>query len=238
MRRQGLSDIPRRASAILAPFRIVRARPQLFLSVVFGLVVGFLMPHAVQPISRALIGWNALTLCYFALIAVFISGATHDTIRERAQQLDEGRVVMLLLTTAIATASFGAVVIQLGSVKYMQGWEKNASIALTIVTVLNSWLFLHLTFAFHYAHEFYLEEEHDPQEPPAARGGLHFPNTRMPQYVDFLYFSYVIGVAFQTADIETCSSPMRLLVATHGIVAFFYNTTILALMVNVASQLV
>ncbi|MFO1126155.1 MAG: DUF1345 domain-containing protein [Methylocystis sp.] len=238
MRRQRLSAIPRRASALLAPFRIIRARPQLFLSVLFGLVVGLLVPQAVQPISRALIGWNALTLSYFALIAVFITGATHDTIRERAQQLDEGRVAMLLLTSAVATASFGAVVIQLGSVKYMQGWEKHASIALTIITVLNSWLFLHLTFAFHYAHEYYLEEELDPGEPPEARGGLHFPHTKAPQYIDFLYFSYVIGVAFQTADIETCSASMRLLVATHGIVAFFYNTTILALMVNIASQLV
>jgi uncharacterized membrane protein len=238
LRRQGLSDSPRRASAILAPFRIVRARPQLFLSLALGVIVGFLLPQAMQPVARALVAWNAVALCYFLLVYVLIAGATHDTIRERAQRLDEGRVVMLLLTTAIATASFGAVVIELGSVKSMAGFEKNATILLTIVTVLNSWLFLHLTFAFHYAHEFYFEEENDAQEPPAARGGLHFPNTRMPQYIDFLYFSYVIGVAFQTADVETCSSPMRLLVATHGIVAFIYNTTILALMVNIASQLV
>jgi len=238
MRRQGLSKIPRRASPILAPFRIIRARPQLFVSVTLGLAVGSLLPQAMQPVSRALIGWNAFTLCYLALVAMSVAGATHETIRERAQHLDEGRFVMLLLTTAIATASFGAVVVQLGSVKGMDGWEKGASVALTIITVLNSWLFLHLTFAFHYAHEYYFEEESDPGEPPEARGGLHFPNTKTPQYIDFLYFSYVIGVAFQTADVETCSSPMRLLVATHGIVAFFFNTTILALMVNIASQLV
>jgi uncharacterized membrane protein len=238
LRRQGLSDIPRRASAILAPFRIVRARPQLFLSLTLGFIVGFFLPQAMQPVARALVAWNAVALCYFTLVYMLVAAATHDTIRERAQRLDEGSFVMLLLTTAIATASFGAVVIELGSVKSMEGWEKGATVLLTIVTVLNSWLFLHLTFAFHYAHEFYFEEEHDSQEPPTARGGLHFPNTRMPQYVDFLYFSYVIGVAFQTADVETCSSPMRKLVATHGVVAFFYNTTILALMVNIASQLV
>jgi len=238
MGRQGPVRASRRASALLAPFRVIRARPQLFVSLALGVIVGLLLPRAMQPVARALVAWNVVALCYFALVYMLIAGATHDTIRERAQVLDEGRVVMLLLTTAIATASFGAVVIELGSVKSMEGWEKGAAVALTIITVLNSWLFLHLTFAFHYAHEFYFEEEHDAQEPPAARGGLHFPNTRMPQYVDFLYFSYVIGVAFQTADIETCSSPMRLLVAIHGIVAFFYNTTILALMVNVASQLV
>ncbi|MGD9659568.1 MAG: DUF1345 domain-containing protein [Methylocystis sp.] len=238
MRRPGLSDIPQRASAILAPFRIIRARPQIFLSFALGIIVGFLLPRAMQPMARALVAWNVVVLCYFALVYMLIAGATHDTIRKRAQRLDEGRFVMLLLTTAIATASFGAVVIELGSVKSMEGWEKGAAVLLTIVTVLNSWLFLHLTFAFHYAHEFYFEEEHDLHEPPTARGGLHFPNTRMPQYIDFLYFSYVIGVASQTADVETCSSPMRRLVATHGVVAFFYNTTILALMVNIASQLV
>lgn len=228
----------RRAAPILAPFRIMRARPQLFLSLALGIAVGFALPAAMQPVARALLAWNAVVLCYFALVAIFVSGTTHHTIRERAQLLDEGRVAMLLLTTAIATASFGAVVVELGSVKSMQGWEKGATIALTIATVLNSWLFLHLTFAFHYAHEYYFEEERDSGEPAEARGGLHFPNTQTPQYVDFLYFSYVIGVAFQTADVETCSSPMRLLVATHGIVAFFYNTTILALGVNIASQLV
>lgn len=233
-----MSDIPRRASAILAPFRIARARPQLLLSLAFGIFVGLLLPHAMQTISRALLAWNAMTLCYFALVATFIAGATNQTIRERAKSLDEGRFAMLLLTSAIATASFGAVVIQLGSVKFMQGWEKNASVALTIITVLNSWLFLHLTFAFHYAHEYYLEEAREPDEDPTVRGGLSFPNTPAPQYIDFLYFSYVIGVAFQTADVETCSASMRLLVVTHGIVAFLYNTTILALMVNVASQLV
>lgn len=222
----------------MAPYRIVGARPQLFLSLALGVIVGFLLPQAMQPVARALVAWNVVALCYFAFVYLLIAGSTHDTIRERAQRLDEGRLVMLLLTTAIATASFGAVVIELGSVKSMEGFERSATILLTVITVLNSWLFLHLTFAFHYAHEFYFEEENDSQEPPAARGGLHFPNTRLPQYVDFLYFSYVIGVAFQTADVETCSSPMRLLVATHGIVAFFYNTTILALMVNVASQLV
>lgn len=216
----------------------MRARPHLVLSLAFGLIVGFLLPQAMQPVARALVAWNAFTLSYFSFMAMLVAGSTHDGIRLRAKQFDEGRFVMLLLTTAIATASFGAVVAELGSVKSMQGWEKGAAVALTIVTVLNSWLFLHLTFAFHYTHEYYFEEERDSGEPPGARGGLHFPNTPTPQYIDFLYFSYVIGVAFQTADVETCSGPMRLLVATHGIVAFFYNTTILALMVNVASQLV
>ncbi|MFZ3178909.1 MAG: DUF1345 domain-containing protein, partial [Methylocystis silviterrae] len=177
MPRQGVRS-RRRASAILAPFRVVRARPQLFLSLAFGLLVGFLLPQAMQPVARALVAWNAVALCYFGLVYLLIVRATHDTIRERAQHLDEGRFAMLLLTTAIATASFGAVVVELGSVKSMEGLEKGAAVALTIVTVLNSWLFLHLTFAFHYAHEFYFEEEHDPDEPPTARGGLHFPNTR------------------------------------------------------------
>lgn len=216
----------------------MRARPHLFLSLAIGLIIGFLLPEAMQRVARALFAWNVFTLSYFGLVSMFVAGSTHETIRQRAKLFDEGRFVMLLLTTAIATASFGAVVIELGSVKSMQGWEKGAAVALTIATVLNSWLFLHLTFAFHYAHEYYFEEERDAGEPPEARGGLHFPNTKTPQYIDFLYFAYVIGVAFQTADVETCSGPMRLLVATHGIVAFFYNTTILALMVNVASQLV
>jgi len=234
----GYARAPRRAASILAPLRIMAARPQLFLSLAFGVAVQFLLPIAIQPLARTLLAWNAVALCYFALVKILVSRATHETIRERAQRLDEGSAVMLLLTTTIAVISLGAIVVELASVKSMLGWEKGAAIALVIVTVFNSWLFLHLTFAFHYAHEYYFEEERAPGAPPETRGGLHFPNTPAPQYIDFLYFSYVIGVAFQTADVEICSPAMRKLAATHGIVAFFYNTTILALLVNIASQLV
>jgi len=226
----------RRRSPLLAPIRVLRARPQLFLAVTLGVVTGLMLPHALRPVTRALIAWNAAVLCYFVAVTMLVSNATHNTIRRRAGLLHEGRLVMLFLTTAAACASFGAIISELGAVKSAMGAEKIAVIGLTIVTVLNSWLFLHLTFAFHYAHEYYAEDARKPATD--MHGGLIFPATQKPQYIDFLYFAYVIGVACQTADVSISSPQLRAAALAHGVVSFFYNTTILALLVNIASQFV
>lgn len=234
----GTREARQRRWRILAPLRVLKARPQLLASIALGAAVAWFLPEDVTPATRALLSWNATAICYFALAAMLHADATHESIRATAQRLDEGRAAILLLTAAASVASFGAIVVLLGEVKYTQDWEKALGIALTIVTVLNSWLLLHLSFGFHYAHEYYTEEALEPDQPPQTRGGLNFPNTETPQYIDFMYYSFVIGVAAQTADVETCSSTMRAITLVHGAVAFFFNTTIIALMVNIASQYV
>jgi uncharacterized membrane protein len=223
---------------ILAPFRVLRARPQLVASAALGVLVGYLLSPAIIPATRALIAWNLAVLFYFLLALVLHAGATHESIRASARRLDEGRAAILLLITGATIASFVAIVLHLGEVKGAHGAEKLAGVGLSAATVVNSWLLLHLSFAFHYAHEYYAEESRAPYLAPQARGGLKFPETPTPQYVDFLYFSYVIGVACQTADVETCSPTMRAIALFHGIVSFFFNTTVLALLVNIASQFV
>lgn len=215
----------------------MRARPHLVGSAAIGLVIFYVTPDEMTPVTRALIGWNAALLSYFVAVALHVVGATHDDIRKRADALDEGAGVMLLLTTAVAIASFGAIVMELADAQRTQGLEKAVNIGLTIVTVVTSWLFLHLTFALHYAHDYYADDE-KPDDVFTARAGLDFPQTEDPQYIDFLYYSYVIGVASQTGDVCTTSPGMRLLTMVHGVIAFFYNTTVLALMVNIASQFV
>lgn len=222
---------------ILAPFRVIGARPNLFGSVFVGLVIHYVTPDHLTMVTRALIGWNGALVAYFVAVAMLIARATHEDIRKRAETLDEGAGVMLLLTTAVAIASFGAIVMELADAQQAEGLEKAVDIGLTIVTVVSSWLFLHLTFALHYAHDYYRDDE-QPDDVFTARAGLDFPGTEEPQYIDFLYYSFVMGVACQTADVCTTSPGMRLLTMVHGVVAFFYNTFVLALMVNIASQFV
>ena len=229
---------PRRRSPLLAPFRIIRARPRLLICGVVGVAVGLVLPGEMRSVTRALLAWNVAVLLYLILAARLIGRSTHEDIRRRARFLDEGRTVILLLATAVACASIGAIVAELGPVKSMSGWEKASHLALTVATVLDSWLFMHLTFAFHYAHEYYLERRNSPDKKVDERGGLIFPGTTTQQYIDFLYFSYVIGVASQTADVSTSSPTMRGVALAHGVLSFFYNTTILALSVNIASGFV
>ena len=225
-------------SALLAPFRIVWRRPRLFVCTILGVAIGLVLPQHMRVATRALIAWNIAVLCYLAGAARLIAKADSLTVRERAKIIDEGRLTILLLAIGVACASIGAIVLELGPVKEMTGWSKGLHLGLTVLTILDSWIFMHLTFAFHYAHEFYDECDLDPSRRRKGRGGLHFPGKEDPNYVDFLYYAFVIGLASQTADVETTSRPMRLLTALHGTLAFFYNLAILGLTVNIASGLV
>jgi len=222
-----------------APFRIIHARPRLFVCALVGIAVGVLLPVHMREATRALLGWNATVLLYLALSARRIFHGDHASIRRDAQFQDEGRGAILFMAALTACASLGAIVAELGPVKNLEGWIKGAHLALSFMTVIDSWLFMHLIFAFHYAHEYYLERRSAAADTPAeTRGGLIFPGAREPQYLDFLYFSYVIGVASQTADVSTASRAMRGLVLAQGVLAFFYNLAILGLTVNIASGFV
>jgi uncharacterized membrane protein len=225
----------RHRSRWLTPFRVIRARPRLFVCALIAIAVGYLLPTDLRAVTRALIAWNVGVAIYLISSAKTMASSTQDTIRRHARLQDEGRTVILFLTVAVACVSMGAIIVELGPVKTMTGWPKALRLALTIFTLLNSWLFLHLTFTFHYAHEYYLERAAATKGEIERLGGLRFPGTQTPAYIDFLYFSYVIGVACQTADVETTSPAMRAAALVHGVVSFFYNTTILALMVNISS---
>ncbi|MGJ0508718.1 MAG: DUF1345 domain-containing protein [Methylocystis sp.] len=239
-------------SWLLAPLRVLRGHYRLAICGAIGVIVGVSLPAAITPpqgapdwlpfefsaITRGLIGWNVAVALYLVAVTRMIMRSTHESIRRRAILSDEGRSVVLFLTATATCVAIGAIVAELGQSKALIGEEKGAHILLAVFTVFVSWAFMHLIFALHYAHEFYAETTAPPNAGPHTSGGLHFPMTQTPQYLDFLYFSYVIGVACQTADVEICSRRMRLVALLHGVVAFFFNTTILALMVNIASQFV
>ncbi|MGH6951969.1 MAG: DUF1345 domain-containing protein, partial [Vitreimonas sp.] len=109
---------------------------------------------------------------------------------------------------------------------------KDLHVAFVFVTVALSWLFVHTSFAKHYAHEYF-----GPSGEGAIRKGLLFPDDDAPDFGDFFHFSMVIGVANQTADIQIAAKPIRHIVTLHGVVAFLFNTVILALTINLAGGL-
>jgi uncharacterized membrane protein len=239
-------------SPLRVQWRILRAHYRLAVCGAIGAAVGLALPATIDrsvlvlewlpselgTVTRGLIGWNAAVLLYLFAAAHIILRSTHESIRRRALLSDEGRNAVLFLSAAATCVAMGSIIAELGQSKGLFEGEKGAHIALAVTTVFSSWAFMHLIFAFHYAHEFYSEGADAPHMNPQARGGLHFPDTPTPQYIDFLYFSYVIGVACQTADVEIRSRPMRAVALVHGVVSFFFNTTILALMVNISSQFV
>lgn len=218
--------------------RLIRGRPRLFISTLFGLAVGLLTPASWREITRWLVAWNACMLLYFILTGWLIATATQASIRYRAKLQDEGRFAILILTSIAALSSMGAIVAQLAIVKDTTGVAKELHIALAAATILSAWFFIHLMFALHYAHDYFGSGSTGSGGPDRRRGGLHFPGTDNPDYFDFLYFSYVIGVASQTADIEITSKSMRRTALVHCVLAFFFNSAVLALTINIAAGLI
>jgi uncharacterized membrane protein len=173
--------------------------------------------------------WDCSTGLYLVLALTMMAGSTIDRIRDRATIQDEGQMVILGLTTATALVSLAGVMVELSRAKSLKGKAGWEHVALAAITVLLSWSFLHTMFAVHYAHEYYSPDEDGTAE------GLEFPGHEPPDYWDFMYFSFVIGTACATADVNVTGKRLRRLTMLHCIVAFFFNTTILALTVNIGA---
>lgn len=174
--------------------------------------------------ARLVIGWDVGVLFFLtASLWRVLNAHSPADIRSRASALDQAGPAILPLALAAATASIIVVLME-------SQWPGNGDLAttLTLATVALSWLFIHVIFAFHYAHAFYAGEG------DADRGGLAFPGGEPPDYWDFLHFSLIIGVACQTADIAIIDKRLRRISTIQSVTAFVFNTVILALAVNLA----
>jgi uncharacterized membrane protein len=210
--------------------RFVMGRRRLLLSTAVGIVVFLVLADTMRQATRFIVAWDTTALLYVGLTLHMMANSTFESCQRRAALYDEGDWVILLLVVASASASFAAIFAELGK---LTGPHGNAALgtALTVATVALSWAFTHIVFTLHYANIYYKPDEDGP-------GGLHFPGHRPPDYRDFLYYAFVIGCACQTGDVATVSRAMRRLTLLHGIVAFAFNTAILALMINVGAGLV
>jgi uncharacterized membrane protein len=223
-----MTDQPKAHHRLPTPIRIVRARPRLFISALIVLVVTVLTPSDWRIATRLLVGWDVGIALYLTLALRMMAMADVHHIRLRARLQDEGQFAILALTATAALASLGAIVALLG----MSGAtdRQPAHLLLGVVTILLSWVFTHIMFAIHYAHEFY-------DENGGKGGGLIFPgNLREPDYWDFVYFAFVIGMTSQVSDVQITCRPIRHTVSAHGIISFVFNVTLLALTVNIAAS--
>ena len=213
--------------------RLVRARPRLFIAAAIAIAVGIAIPYDIAPhaATRWLVAWNAGTCLYVLLAAIMMIRSSHHHMRHRAQIQDEGQIVILSLVVVSTIASLAAIAGQLAVVKDLHGLLKTEHIALAGLTVLSSWAFIQIMFALHYAHDYYMEACH--ARPP----GLAFPDDAAPDYGDFFYFACVIGTSGQTADVSFTSKPMRRIGSVHCILAYLFNTTVLALLINIGASM-
>jgi uncharacterized membrane protein len=209
----------------------IQARPRLAISTIVGILLFCFLPRSVSGPTRFLASWDAATVLYLILAWALMLGTNVEGMRRNARQQDDGAAVVLGLSVAAGLATLAAIFLELVGVRELGQHEKIVHIALATTTILCSWGFVHTAFALHYAHDFYTTE--------SRRGGgcLQFPGGGNPDYGDFLYFSFVIGTTSQTADVSIASRSLRRLALLHGVISFFFNTTLLALAINMAAGL-
>lgn len=214
--------------------RLVRARPRLFIAAAVALLIGACLPAGLigHPITRLLLAWNAGTCLYVLLATVMMARSSEHHMHRRAEFQDEGELTILLLTVLAAVASLLAIAGELVLVRDLHGSLKLGHLAVAGLTVLSSWAFIQVMFCLHYAHEYYGAVSRG--RPP----GLSFPGEPRPDYGDFFYFAAVIGTSGQTADVAFVTKPMRRVGAVHCVVAYLFNTTVLALLINIGASLV
>lgn len=214
--------------------RLVRARPRLFVVTAVALAVGMFLPATVTdvPVTRWLIAWNCGTLLYVLLAAVMMVRSSHDHMRQRAALHDDGQLAILGVVVVAAIASLAAIAGELVLVTRLQGLTRILHVTLAGFTLLSSWAFIQVMFALHYAHEYYATLVE------GRRPALDFPGDERPDYGDFFYFAAIIGTSGQTADVSLVSKAMRRIGTVHCILAYLFNTTLLALLINIGAGLV
>lgn len=223
-----ITTSPRR-SVLVRSFHALTIRPRLITGMVIGIIAGLISSTALKGQSHLLIGWDTGIGFYLVTTwAMMIRSNVHQ-LRVRAARHDEGEWTIILLSIAASLSSLVAIVAELMRAHGddpLKIWR----VAAAAVTILMSWLFIHTIMAQHYAHDYYLREGNGP--------GLIFPDhIKEPDYWDFAYFSFTIGVAAQTADVAIATPRIRRVALAHSVLAFFFNTAILAMAINVGASL-
>jgi len=210
--------------------RVIKARPRLFIAMAIGSAIAVVFAAFAnwRLASALLLGWDVCAGLYLVLAFHMMAKADVHHMRRRARLQDEGQVAILVLTAAAALASLAAIFALLGTAN--GGMRSAADLFLATITILLSWAFTHTIFALHYAHEYYDEN--------AGKGsGMEFPgNEPEPDYWDFMYFAFVIGMCAQVSDITVSARPIRRTVFGHSVVSFVFNAALLALTVNIAAS--
>jgi uncharacterized membrane protein len=202
---------------------------RLLTSAAAGGVLFFLVPAHWPVMARLLVSWNLGVMLFVAWIVVWMNGLNARQICDRYIEEDETAGIILIGVICAALLSLVAIILLLSTVKQFTGVERGAHVALAALTIVTSWLLVPTMFTLHYADAFYSEP--DDERP------LSFPQTELPVFWDFAYFSFTIAAACQTSDVLTTGMPIRRTVLAHSLISFLFNASILGFAINITAGL-
>jgi uncharacterized membrane protein len=209
--------------------KLLRDHPRLWIAVMAGGMAFPLLPHDWSLLSRVLVCWNGGVALFLTLIFSWMVHLTAEQIRSRYLEEDETAPIILVVVVLAALLSVVAIVEPLATLRQVTGIERAAHVALAALTLANSWVLVPTMFTSHYADAYY--------SAPADSRPLRFPETPMPAFWDFAYFSFTIAAACQTADVSTMNAAVRRTVLAHTLISFLFNVSILGFAINVTAGL-
>ncbi|CCG87267.1 DUF1345 domain-containing protein [Erwinia piriflorinigrans] len=218
--------------ALLPPFKhLYQARPRLLIAFLLAVVSFFFISAGQSLAQRLLISWNVLAWLYLLSLWWLMLRTPANNIARIARVQDESAATVLALVCIACLVSILAILFELGEVKHLKDAAQVRHIVLTVATLVVSWSLLPTAFAMHYAHMFYLNDS-------ASHKALLFPDGQSkPGYWDFIYYSFTIAVASQTADVATGNTTIRRLTILQAVLSFIFNLAILGLSINVGAGL-
>lgn len=200
--------------------------PERFLAFLVMLALTTWFAAQQTPIERAvMIGFDVASVAFLLMIAPLLRRRDAEHMRESSRLNDANRATLLVISGVVIVAILVAVGAEVTQKDQLAGWGK----ALVIATLALAWLFSNTVYALHYAHVFYLRDGGTKRD----QGGIEFPGRAEPDYGDFFYFAFTLGMTFQTSDCQICNRRMRQIALMHSIAAFVFNIGVLAFTINV-----
>jgi uncharacterized membrane protein len=212
------------------------ARHRIVISLAIAAAVWLALSRNLQSSTRCIITWDAFAIAVLVGAWLTILTTPADKLHARAQKQDLSHILIFIFVLVTACAGLFAVGFLFFS---KQAFAEQSHFVIhllaSLVAVICSWMLVHTVFGLRYAHTYYGDPD-GPTGPMPHAGGLEFPGDREPDYLDFAYFSFVIGMTFQVSDVVITSRDFRKLALVHGMLSFGFNTVILALALNTVSS--
>jgi uncharacterized membrane protein len=209
----------------------ISASHRLLIIAIAGAVAFFTLSSTPSAMVRLALAWIIASNLYVLSTFLMMYFSTKENIAHLSEKEDDGAIFILLTTLLGSIISLVVIVMIMTDIKSLIISDTAKEIGLVLLTYISSWFLIHTAFTLHYAHVYYQDYEKTKQPP------LLFPSTLNPNYIDFLYFSMVLGMTCQTADVNIASTRMRYLAMIQGLTAFVFNTTLLVLTINLIYDL-
>nr|MBC7612670.1 DUF1345 domain-containing protein [Pseudopedobacter sp.] len=215
----------------------LNAHHRLYISLISATVVASYFFVFIQKFNESsfLITWLAYSISHLFLSWITILSIHPIEVKKLAPSQDSNRTFIFIFVISACLIGLFSIVLMLSTIKELKGRQFAEYLILSISSVISAWWMLHTVFTFRYAHLYYLK---NPKVKGSYKMGLSFPDEKEPDYLDFAYFSFVLGMTFQVSDVEIGDRILRRSALLHGLISFVFNTVIIALTISIVSNLI